>query len=300
MLNRAYSYALWATVLVLAYPLGAVAVPLSYSFQTIDVQGATATQALGINDLGQVVGFYSANNTHHGFLWDSNQGFSTIDVPGQNLTEAFDINNSGQIVGVVGSASFILSNLSFSLFNGGDATGINESGQVVGFVFGTTGFLRDGESVSPIAVTGALQTRAYGINDSGQIVGSYHDSLGEHGFVKTGDNFVTIDIPGAFSTDVRGINNVPQIVGSYQDTERRFHGFVSRGLEFDLLDFPGAKHTVAQGINSAHQVVGFYSDASGFHGFVATPFVVDEPESLTLVLLGLSVLILSRLRPQRI
>jgi hypothetical protein len=53
-----------------------------YSFTTIDVPGASGTNAYEINDSGQIVGSYSARD---GFL-DSNGMFTTIDVPGATTT----------------------------------------------------------------------------------------------------------------------------------------------------------------------------------------------------------------------
>jgi uncharacterized membrane protein len=67
------------------------------------------TQAFGINDRGQIVGFYIGPPPFfaHGFVLDKS-GFTTIDFPGGAntfRTEARGINNPGQIVGtyIIGS-----------------------------------------------------------------------------------------------------------------------------------------------------------------------------------------------------
>jgi probable HAF family extracellular repeat protein len=84
--------------LILALAGDAKAQP-TYSFTTIDVPGALYTYPTGINDSGQIVGFYrDASSTLHGFLLD-NGSYTTLDVPGAYLTEAYGINDSGQIVG---------------------------------------------------------------------------------------------------------------------------------------------------------------------------------------------------------
>ena len=71
-------------------------------FTRIDVPGAAQTQAIGINDRGQVVGEYlDADGMVHGFLWDKGR-FTTIDVPGATGASSTDINDRGQIVGVYG------------------------------------------------------------------------------------------------------------------------------------------------------------------------------------------------------
>ena len=67
------------------------------------------TYALGINDRGQIVGFYSdANRNDHGFLIDRGQ-VSTIDVPGALYTQADDINDRGEIVGTYSPNAFAYS-----------------------------------------------------------------------------------------------------------------------------------------------------------------------------------------------
>jgi probable HAF family extracellular repeat protein len=69
-----------------------------YAFTTLDVPGASSTVARGINDAGQVVGFFSDGSGTHGFLLDA-QGFTPIDVRGASSTEGRGINTDGQIVG---------------------------------------------------------------------------------------------------------------------------------------------------------------------------------------------------------
>src|SRR2546427_9504195 len=54
----------------------------SFVFSSIDVPGATFTQAFGINAGGEVVGFYiDATGKQHGFL-RSGETFTSIDFPG--------------------------------------------------------------------------------------------------------------------------------------------------------------------------------------------------------------------------
>src|SRR5687768_8121163 len=79
---------------------------LAATLQTIariDPPGSTATFATGINQQGQIVGYFSGLNEsgagkHYGFLLD-NGVFTAIDVPGAFGTHATAINDRGQIVG---------------------------------------------------------------------------------------------------------------------------------------------------------------------------------------------------------
>jgi hypothetical protein len=54
-----------------------------YTFTTVDVPGASSTQAFGINARGTVVGDYIDSNTgaRVGFI-DDRGSFTTIDLPG--------------------------------------------------------------------------------------------------------------------------------------------------------------------------------------------------------------------------
>jgi uncharacterized membrane protein len=72
------------------------------SFTTIDVpfSGVSETQAIGINNRGQIVGFYNDSTGMHGFV-DDNGRFDAINVPipGAIGTELDGVNDRGQIVG---------------------------------------------------------------------------------------------------------------------------------------------------------------------------------------------------------
>ena len=128
-----------------------------YTFTTIDYPDATShsTVANGINDAGQIVGYFNdSTGKFHGFLKDG-ATFTTIDVPGA-------------------SATF--------------ARGINDAGQIVGFFQnpGDHGFLKDGAAFATIDRPGAIATDAIGIYDAGQIVGLFlDDTVQTHGFVAT-------------------------------------------------------------------------------------------------------------------
>jgi hypothetical protein len=80
--------------------LGTPATARAFTFTTIDVPGATSTEASGINPRGQIVGhFLDASGADHGFSLLRLTTLITIDVPGATSTEASGINPEGQIVG---------------------------------------------------------------------------------------------------------------------------------------------------------------------------------------------------------
>jgi len=75
----------------------------SFSFTTLDPHGATIASANGINDAGQVVGFFRrAGAKDHAFLRTATGTFTTFDDPDQGALRGspLGINDAGQIVGV--------------------------------------------------------------------------------------------------------------------------------------------------------------------------------------------------------
>ena len=106
------------------------------------------TFAQGINNNGDVVGFYQTPN-YGGFLWRSNGSTSTFNEPNDLLTtQAIGINDNGLIVGAAYNTSqiagYLLKNGTFSVLNPPGSTytyttGINNNGTIVGWYFGATG-----------------------------------------------------------------------------------------------------------------------------------------------------------------
>jgi CHRD domain len=74
------------------------------SFRTLAFPGASSTQALGVNDHDEVVGFYmdgsGSSATTHGFTWTPGSGFATVDDPnGVGATTINGVNDAGDLVG---------------------------------------------------------------------------------------------------------------------------------------------------------------------------------------------------------
>jgi len=67
---------------------------------TIDPFGSTNTQALGVNDSGEIVGFYvdPMTGVQHGYI-DNGGVFTTFDPPGSTNTTINGVNDLGDIVG---------------------------------------------------------------------------------------------------------------------------------------------------------------------------------------------------------
>jgi len=186
--------------------------------------GAQTTWGYGINDFGQVVGFY-ANQPEppfccnlpprhlHSFFWDkaTNQ-YRSIDNPLAELLGGWTwlrgINNKGQMVGHYNT----LNNVTWEEYQ----------------------FIYDNGTFTPIEFTGADQTHITGFNNNSQIVGWYTDNncTGMCVFLFDDGDYFKISLPlppnaprpddvpagTAFLGRLGGMNDRGQFVGTYYRT----------------------------------------------------------------------------------
>lgn len=201
-------------------PSGGAAEPLA--------SPGSATSAFGINDLGNIVGQYTAGAATPGFLIanHSSTSFLTINAPsGSNLVNAQGVNDSGLIVGFY----------------------VGTDGNDHGFMVNTGGLTSGSITGIPIAdptipaVTGEpgatfVFSQVLSINDNGIAAGYYGDSTtSQHGFLyntHTGMYTFLDDPAEAFSsgvevTQITGINNMGDLTGFYSDANGVFHGFLA-------------------------------------------------------------------------
>ena len=170
--------------------------------------GLMATVARGINNSGQIVGYYlNAPNISFGYYLPSLGGTPTAIDYGNHFTLAMGINNSGQIVG-------------YYLTNDGTVHGYSEA-------------FNDLANPADI-IHGTDKTYAFGINDSGTIAGSYIDDTGWHGYIYENGSFETIDFPGpggvSYQTRIFSITDDGWLVGDYYD-DGVFHAFLATPMD---------------------------------------------------------------------
>jgi hypothetical protein len=222
---------------------------------SFDVPGAKGTEAVRINDHGQIVGEYSSDTP---FVNDSEDvrayvtyrgRFTRFRFPGSELTTAFGVNDRGWVVGTYAPKG----------------APRNPDGTYQEF----HGYLLRNGRFSRIDAPGAPGTELYEVNNRGDMVGISADPLTreQRGILLDRRGRVTeIEIPGGQYTIPFGINDRGQIVGYTADvapdgTASNLHGFaLLKGVKGPVtrVDFPGAPQTVALGINDRGQVVGAY------------------------------------------
>src|SRR5208282_3153299 len=182
---------------------------MNYTFTPINFTGDTFTQALGINNTDEIVGFHGAT-TAQSFTLVLPATFTPFTVPGATQTTAVGINNAGNVVG------FFL-----------DAAGV------------THGFerLANGTFVTQDEA-GTAFNQLLGINDSGQEVGySSSDPAGQinqlayirqaNGTYTLLDNAThTADLPANANSQATGTDNAGDVVGFFMPTSTTSDGFL--------------------------------------------------------------------------
>src|SRR3984957_20169403 len=202
-----------------------------------------ATNAFGINELGNIVGQFTVGNNSSGFYLPSasRTSFATILQPtgtSADVVNAQGINDNGLIVG-------------FYLANDGQAHGFDtktaniSNGSLVGAAIADPTIPNiPGEPGATFVFSQLL-----GVNDAGIAVGYYGDSTtSQHGYL--------------YNTST----------GVYTFLDDPAAAFSNGGVEV----------TQITGIANSGEIAGFYTDAGGVaHSFTADPTIVAVPEAST-------------------
>lgn len=241
----------------------------------IDVPGSLSTAIMGINDAGDMVGYYTKTSEaciieQHAFLWSRRnviQEFDYSDSTGFCGTDAlwtvpFGINNEGTVAGTV-----------WSVLDG------QPSG---GFVY------RDGKfrAVNPNGLEGGCFTctSVAGISSRGVVVGTVYRVFGLipmwGGFMKRGTDEAFFS-PWQDDNWITGVNAVGDVVGYGIYGAGFFVKQLSRELGGNAVSvhstptsvgYPDAVGTFPFAVNNRRIVVGAYMAVDGtLHGFMATP-----------------------------
>jgi hypothetical protein len=288
--------------LIGAGPLLAGSIELT-NIQTFTVPFNSNTNAVSINDKGDIAGTSFVPGPQEGFIIPGNGSAPyQLVAPDSQLTYVSGINNSGIAVGY-----FLNGNLedgysliqSFTYRNGifvpiegiaplTFASGINNSGDVTGFfsvLGGTgTGFLVKNGNQTIFSVPGySMDTYPSGVNDSDQVVGYFN--AGTQGFLRNADgSFQTFDFAAY------GINNAGIIVGAEAGTMDNQIGAVRvDGADYTYV-YPGAQNTYLEGINNSDEVVGFFINNQNAESIFEGQLVVvptPEPPPVSLCALAL-------------
>jgi len=228
------------------------------------VPNSVSTAILGVNDPGDLVGFYKkSDGSIHGFIWFHQNVVKTIDYPNPPSgakTIPFGINKTGTVVGGLWTVSstgtfpargWVWVNGTFSNMNptqSGSAApccwsvnGITNVGYIIGQVFQSdfnTAWFKAGSDEDFFLGKSGGDTFATGVNSKADVVG--YDSArgwfastieaneGTNDAAETAPKFVTVQYPNAGSTIPFGLNYARGVVGTYSDSSGKMHGFLAK------------------------------------------------------------------------
>jgi PEP-CTERM motif len=292
----------------------------------VDPANPTFTQALGINNANEIVG-YGNMTIFNGFtltLPPVAGNFTRLNVPGAD--------GGTQVIGISNGASpasvgfYIKAGVTHGFANtggqGGTFTtldapgfaftqllGINHNGNTAagywttdpagatGQIAGTVSPMFNGATFTNInhLLPANTNSQATGVNDLGIVSGFYQEGPNTSPvFTAFFDQFGSITsfkVPGSVSTQALGINDQGWIVGDYTVANGDMFGFLDKGGGvFITLDPFGSTAVTANGINDNGNVVGFYVNAAGATiGFESAPLgstPIPEPSTWAMMLLG--------------
>jgi hypothetical protein len=301
----------WIAVLILWAGL----VPQAWAgFITLDVSctdcgTVTNSAATGINNHGDIVGYFANGGAnYYGFHYDGST-YSMISVPGALYTFPAGINDNGDVVGRYYDGTsyygFLLPDggLLQTLDLGPDTMvlGINNSGQYVGEVGqypNISGFYWDGAQYNYFQVAG-MNTALSGINNNGVIAGQYYLPSWTGAVSLDGGTTWVYPVPHPYPENNYGplsaINDNGMTVGAYA-IPGSYHGYyydVNSATYSLFPDFPGSQTTWPLGINNSGYVVGYYQYPDGsYYAFEYVP----EPSGLLLMAGGVLALLIRRLK----
>ncbi|MFH2137665.1 MAG: hypothetical protein ABII88_04065 [Candidatus Omnitrophota bacterium] len=262
------------------------------------------SQALGINDNGEVVGFdILVNGGELGFVWQEGRlqalpmpaaadinnkrqvvGEVLFDLKTKTKTSlqnifSYAINDAGQIVGIKDSYPCLWENGNITVLDEtwGEARDINEKGVIVGESSGEA-FIWDNGDFSIINNV----NKAFGINDAGQVVGQAHGRpcLWENGQIEFLDELGVLG-------EAYDINNSGQIVGRCHNKAFFWEDGKIVYLN-DFLDYDSGWWDLreAYAINNKGQIVGWGQyEYSTRRAFLLNP--IPEPSTILLFLSGI-------------
>lgn len=243
-----------------------------YTIENLGSLSARNSYAAGLNDLGDVVGYYYSDEwARRAFLFS---GGTLIDLGtlGGDSSEAADVNSHRQIVGqsltdagewhaFIWDAANGMRDLGTLGGSSSEAYAINDHGQVAGFSETPSGdaqaFIYADGVMSPVPGTEAhAGSGAFDINDSGHAVGILLTQDGASVGFKHDGELTLLGWPMLTASEAWLINNQGLVAGHSWGSGQYRSFLYADGLAVDLGVLSDFERTYAWGLSDAGQVVG--------------------------------------------
>jgi len=223
------------------------------AYTTVNVPGATYTDAYGVSGNGYVVG----NSGTGAFLYNGSN-YTALSTPGVTLSRVNGTDGSTVVGNSSNSAAFVY----------------NISTNAYSYLSGPSG---------------AIWSGANGISGSNVVGNWYPSSYKYQGFLYNGSTYTTLSVPGATGTYAEGISG-NEIAGYYNNNTTGYNGFlynISTGT-YTTFNVPGSTYTYLYGINANGDLVGTTHLSGQTYAFLATPAPVPIPAGILLLAPGLA------------
>jgi hypothetical protein len=228
--------------------------PYAYKFVTVNDPASTRfTRVLGVDDLGQVVGYYG-----RGTQSDPSHGFSSLVPYTQFHTLNFPL-----------AVNTVATSISGTRIVAGYFVDNSQGHHTFGFIRNRAiwTYYKDFKTPKgPNSVNELL-----GVNDEGIAVGFYTDSYGNDiPYELAGGHYVELHPPNAVSAMATGINKPGDVTGTETLASGVTEGWLLRNGTYTQFSYSGPNSTQSFAINYQEQVAGSYVDRAGTHGFILT------------------------------
>lgn len=268
----------------------------TFRYVAINFPGAFSTNVTGINNFGEIVGFYTLAKDctpdpcpTHSFKI-VNGHFTAINIPNARSTSVLGLNDGGDLVGFFEASlnvfhGFLLHHTGqlqiidppSPLFGAPNA--VNNSLVVVGgdFRWQAGKYTKIDFRTPGLGEDQSLN----GISNPGIIVGSLFHQDDWNGILKSGSDFDLFPRIGSVDTRINGINGRGDVVGQAVVGNGGYVAFhveagetstdgAERPLNPIIIRFPGSFETLPNSINYNQAIVGTYFDNNFVaHGFLA-------------------------------
>jgi probable HAF family extracellular repeat protein len=229
------------------------AAQVTYQVTDLGTLGGSASQALGLNDRGQVVGLSSVpgDAEFHMFLWRRGKMIDLGTLGGPNSV-GWSINNSGEVVGV---AELPQTQEARVLCQDGFVSGINVCRAA----------MWDGKALKDLGTFGGPDSVAFSINEHHQVTGGADTADSVHAFIWDKQTLTDLGTPRGIDSAGLAINDRGQVAVNAHISlivnpnlgQPDFHAFLWASGEFTDLGTLGGSASFAVGMNNRAQVVGY-------------------------------------------